>query len=321
MSICDVHLLFTFFQPYGLGLQRLYAIDFFNRMTDRAVIAWYVNFKREGQNAAMKPLKFVPRCLKCELLKKIRGHSEIMSPTLLWDYEAKMIFVSLTPPLLNQIPTAESTFWGLKDLGNNSALVFRTEQNVVNMALFEPNPDQIDSSHNSMNVKALSTKKKHSMKPWNLPEVGAGAQLWVSLDDGKLCAVETDGNFSKVLDLPAILKADLKITSKMATVRDNKVSEDILVFGIKVNNSTSAFKSFLSSRGITQTNATAFLIAIDTPENAAENEHPVAWMVPTPEDTIISGQIVGVQGDGDTPDQIVYFSQIEGKFARIVSVV
>ena len=293
-------------------------------MTDRAVIAWYVNFEREGKKTVMKPLKFVPRCLKCELLKKIRGHSEILSPTLLWDYEAKMIFVSLTPPLLNQIPNAESTFWGLKDLGNSSALVFRTEQNVVNMALFEPNPDEAESletSESSTNVNIFSTVNKHSMKPWDLPEVGAGAQLWVSLDDGKLCAVETDGNFSKVLDLPAILKTDLKITSKMVTVRDNKVSEDILAFGIKVNNSTSAFKSFLSSRGITQTNATAFLIAIDTPENAAQNEHPVAWMVPTPEDTIISGQIVGVQGDGDTPDQIVYFSQIEGKFARIVSVV
>ena len=328
-----------YFQPSVLSLQRLYAIDVFKRMTDRAVVAWYANFQREGQNTGATALKFIPKCWICSLIKKIRSQPELPKTSLLWNYEASMIFVSLPPAYLDRRTNAVSTFWGIKDLGNVPEVVFHTYTAVVNMVLFEPNTAVGEDTVAESNRKLDSREREQSItdgsghdgknmfgktglaKVHDSPQVGAGAQLWVTLDDGKICAVEKDGNFSKILDLPATLKADLKITSKMVTVREKIASEDFLIFGIKVTNVTSEFKTVLLSHGIAQTNATAFLVAIDTPENTNDNPFSIAWMLPTPDDTIVTGQIVGLKGHGSKPDQIVYFSQIDGHFAKIVSVV
>ena len=240
-----------------------------------------------------------------------------------------MLFVSLPPPEVDGIQNAMSTFWGLKDNGTYAEFVFHSYTSVTNMVLFEidstERPLKIESNHQKRThlKKVLETgydQSGNSSPSTNQNVPNAGSQLWVSLDDGKICAVERDGNISKTVDLPDILKIDFKITSKMLTVRSRMYEEDTLIFGIKVTNSTSEFKTFLMSRGIAQINATTFLIAIDTPLNTNIEQFPAWWLLPTPGNTVVTGQIVGVPGTDKRLDQIIYFAHKEGSYSKIVSI-
>ena len=230
-----------------------------------------------------------------------------------------MIFVNLPAPEENDNLNVMSTFWGLKDNGTYAESIFHSYTAVTNMVLFELDAAERIPAVSDLTKRTRPKKLQETNIEQNAPN--AGSQLWVSLDDGKICAVERDGNFSKVLDLPAMLKADLKITSKILTVRSRLYEEDTLIFGIKVTNSTIGFKSFLVSHGVIQMNTTAFLVAIDTPLNAGVDQFPVLWLVPTPDDTVVTGQIVGVPGTDKRLDQLIYFAQKDGYFAKIVSIV
>ena len=237
-----------------------------------------------------------------------------------------MIFVSLPPPEVDGNPNAMSTFWGLKDTGTDTDLVFHTYMSVTNMVLFEidatkrKSNDLADHFHPTALPGTIYDETGNGSPSTDENEPYAGSQLWVSLDDGKICAVERNGNISKTIDLAAILKVEFKITSKMVTIRSRLYDEDTLIFGIKVTNSTNEFKTILMSHGIAQTNATTFLVAMDTPLNADVAKLPLWWMVPTPDDTVVTGQIVGVPGTEKRGDQIVYFGSKEGAFSKVVSV-
>ena len=323
------------FQPSILGLQRLYAIDVFDRMNDRIKVAWYANFEREvtdhsnvHNNKFPEILRFHPSRWRRRLLRKSRNQPELLTPSLLWDKEASMLFVSLPPPEVDGIQNAMSTFWGLKDNGTYAEFVFHSYASVTNMVLFEIDSTErlkIENNHHKriplkQLLETVYDRSGNSSPSTNQNVPKAGSQLWVSLDDGKICAVERDGNISNTIDLPAILKVDFKITSKMVTVRSRMYDEDTLIFGIKLTNSTPGFKTFLMSHGIAQINATAFLVAIDTPINANIEQFPVWWLVPTPDDIVVTGQIVGVPGTDKRLDQIIYFAKKEGSFSKIVSI-
>lgn len=278
-----------------------------------------------------KILRFRPNLWRRRLVGRLRNQPELPEPSLLFDVVNSMIYVSLPPPELGIGASAMSTFWGLKDNGHYSDVIFRSYRTVTNMVLFEVGSshsevDNADSVEEKRPISKTTFSRQHheSNVERRLPNQDvpyAGSQLWVSLDDGKLCAVEKDGNISKILDLPAMLKTDVQITSKMVTVRNNTYGEDILILGIKIMNSTAEFKIFLRSHNVTQTNATAFLIAIDTPENADDSQFPVVWLSPTPDNSIVTGQIVGVPGNDIKPDRLIYFAQKEGQYSRIVSIV
>ena len=329
------HFIFVPFQVSVLGLQRLYAVDVFDRMADRVKIAWYANFEREGKTIKTHKLKFRPHSLRHRLLTKIKSQQALLKASLLWYNEARTVFVSLPPPELNPLSTAMSSFWGIRDNGNNAEYVFHSIISVTNMALFEPSVFRRQSSGNALrkynDIQKSYIPNSDEVDSQDMAEKGtglasantpnAGAQLWVSLDDGRICAVERDGNISKTIDLPAILKTEFDITSKMVTTRNTPYDEDILIFGIRISNASSNFKDYLLTRGIVLTNATAFLLALDTPINTATVQQPLVWLVPTPDNTVVRGQIVGIKGAGDKPDQLIYFSQTDGHFAKIMSVI
>lgn len=291
----------------NLGIQRLYAIDTIDSVSERIRIAWYANFEKEQPGDNGPSLRFRQKFSYRRFVRKLRDTS-VQKPSLLWDNSHKMLYVSLPPPMLStklsylrfkrRVPANDMDYLlGIKDMGNDSAIVFKTSHSAYNMVLYES----------------------------NMVSTNAGPQLWISLRDNKLLAVEPTGVISKVIDVSKILKTNFTITSKISTARAKEIEEDILIFGIQVTNPTDEFKRLVQLQGIdtSQDTPTCYLIGVDTPENGQDVLQPesMVWMIPTPDDTVVQGQIIGLKsGDSGGNDQLIAFSQSEGKFAKIFSV-
>lgn len=266
-------------------------------MADRMSIAWYANFEKERRQQASQALHYIPKSFKHYIGSKQYDLS-VRKPSLLLDSAIETVYVSLPPPMSVPRPSegslsGDDRLVAVRDTGNDSAMVFTTSHSVQNMALYERN---------------MGTN--------------AGDQLWASVSDCKLLAVDKNGNISKVIDVAEILKADCTITSKLTTARAREVDEDMLLFGIHVPNATEEFTQLSAMFGVDVTKETQkhYVIAIDTPENAPGSEGmPVVFMIPTPEDTQVFGQIIGFKRD-DGKSQLVVFSQTEGQFGKIFTI-
>lgn len=202
--------------------------------------------------------------------------------------------MALPPPMLSgsRSPGGDRLF-AIKDTGREGSMVFQAQLSAQNMLMYDRSPSN------------------------------AVAQLWASAPDGRLLAIDMKtGVVAHILDMPAILKTNFTITSKITTARGRGVDEDFLLFGINVPQPTAAFKRMLSSHGVDVTRETPanYVIGVDTPEN--EQGMPLAWILPTPEETVVFGQIIGIKGDGSSvPDQLIVYSQIEQKVAKIFSII
>lgn len=228
----------------------------------------------------------------------------VKKPSILFDKMANTVYVSLPPPMLSiwrQYDASLETdrLLGVKDMGNDSSLAFKTSQSAMNMVLYESN-------------------NEHSTPPTN-----AGNQLWVSSQDCKLVAIGKLGDVSKVIDVNELLETNCTITSKITTARSREVDEDFLVFGVHVSEPSQQFSQITSLFNVDGSMATPknYVIGIDTPENDIKNGMPLSFMIPTPDDTSVFGQVIGIpDSDNDGKDQLVVFSQIEGEFGKIFTI-
>jgi len=289
----------VFLQSANLGLQRLYAIDTHQSLNDRITIAWYANFEREAPHRPSSRLYYRPG--PHTLAQALRAAD--IKPSILWDSMGKMLFLSLPPPMLGigQEPNAISRFIGIKDNGNDSEMAFQSDRNVVNMALYESN---------------MKGPNKDGQRIG--PQAGASDQLWVSLPDGKLVAISRNGNVSKVIDLSKMLNANFTITSKMMTVKNKDVEEDFLIFGIHVPSKSDTFRRLAQQlSGGHRADSDYYIVGYDTPENLGM---PLAWMIPTPDNMPVTGQIVGVPGtEAGAKDRIIAFAG-DDKAAKLFSI-
>lgn len=276
-------------------------------MTDRLTIAWYANFEKEtSKSYGQDTLKFIPSTF-AERLKTVRLDPFTIKPSILLDKAINTIYISLPPPMLlhaveydSDIDLGENSLFAIKDTGNDSALVFKTSHSATGMALYESN---------------LATTVD--------PPSNAADQLWITLADCKILAIEKLGNISKVIDLANILKTNCTVTSKMTTARARDADEDFLVFGINVQQPTNTFLEVAAKFGINLNKETSknYVIGIDTPENHDNNGMPVSFLIPTPEDTKVFGQIIGVKTiDNERKNQLIVFSQTDEKAAKIFTI-
>ena len=269
-------------------------------MSDRMKVTWYTNFERERVHPQLpddEASNLKPAALRNKLIHIARDSAE-MKPSMLWDTDTNTIYIALPPPTLSAISNAAWQFIGVRDDSNDSALVFRSYMPVVNLALFEVNFQ---------------------------PPSNAVPQLWGSLPDGRLVAFTKTGKVDRQFDLSEVFKTNFTITTKISVTRHRNYEEDLLIFGIHVRHKTSDFIDFLSLFGVHDVNVTSYIVALDTPENKKEISKdpgmPVMWMVPCPEGSIPYGQIVGVPAAGKRlEDQLIVFSQIQGKFSKVFSI-
>ncbi|KAH3888808.1 hypothetical protein DPMN_012847 [Dreissena polymorpha] len=281
-----------------LGLQRLYAIDTSTSLANGMKIVWHANFENElpYSNVLSASLRFGSESYARRLTSTLRDPS-VLKPSILWDAAVETIYLALPPPMLpgSRLQGGDRLF-AIQDTGKEGSMVFQAQISVQNMVMYDGSADRNPSN--------------------------AADQLWVSAPDGRLLAMKKTGVIGHVLDMPAILKTNFTITSKITTARGRGVDEDFLLFGINVQQPTAAFKSILSSYGVEVMSETPanYVIGVDTPENI--KGMPLAWILPTPEDTVVFGQIIGIKGDGSSiPDQLIVYSQIKQKFAKIFSII
>ena len=323
---CNCHHSFVLQEDIGvLGLQRLYAIDVHETMTDRLTIAWYANFERETVVTDAATLTYTPRSWPQYLNSKLRDPS-VTKPSLLFDNIENMVYVSLPPPMLTPrgqvgYTLGESRLLGIKDMGNGTDMVFKTSQSAMSLVLYESNLDLFPN---------------------------AGSHLWISTSDCQLIAIDSLGTVMKIINVNELLKTNCTITSKMTTARNREADEDFLLFGVHVPEPSPRFRNLVSAFGTDISSATPknYVIGIDTPENANPIRNPdvkqsqdsriigdlkqnadirgmpLSFMVPTPDDTQVFGQIIGITSiNGDkVKEQLIVFSQIEGKLGKIFSI-
>ncbi|WAR02780.1 hypothetical protein MAR_009338, partial [Mya arenaria] len=154
----------------NLGLQRLYAIDMLLSMDDRTHIAWSATFEKERVSArGASKLRFRPKMTAQRLYRKLHDPA-VLKPSILWDAAISTVYVSLPPPMLPGVMgNGIDMLYAIKDTGNDTELVFKTAHTATNMVLFDTSG----------------------------PVGNAADQLWISLSDGKLLAIEKSGVVGK----------------------------------------------------------------------------------------------------------------------------
>ncbi|KAK3605219.1 hypothetical protein CHS0354_038655 [Potamilus streckersoni] len=311
--------------PSILEMRRLYAIDIYDRMVEQLSIAWYFNFERLNQEVGQtnEELKFSPKSK--EKRRDSTTEDDTMDPNLLYDYETGTVFVSLPPPTESASDRRESqntnSFWGIKDTGEGADLVFMKFMSISSIAKYEANDDRSEKLYfhrhmrNSRNESKLSVSKGY---------------LWAVAPGGVIYGFNpANGEIAKAINITDALKeVAVTVTSKLMVARRNDTSSDILLFGIRVSETTQDFREFIVSIGVSNLSTLNFLVAYDTSTNVDK----VIWMIPTPQNTEINGQIVGIprsagkdynvanKGHNDQQDLLVAFTQMKGKFSMFFAV-
>jgi len=272
-------------------MHRLYAIDINVTMRDRTVVAWVVNFERESHSPeTSSTLRFKPKHPKSSYSQQ----DESSKAAVIWDDPQSTLYVSVpSPGMVEGSEDGLDMLYAIRDEGNITSMVYKMAASAVNMVMF-------DTTHGPVN---------------------AADQLWISQSGGKLVAIEKSGKIGKIIDLQELVKANLTITSKISTTRARFAEEDFFVFGINVPQPTNEFLSLAADYGVdvSKDKPHNYVVGIDTPENAHDGM-PLAWMVATPEDLRVFGQIVGVPGDANTSDQIIVYAQETEIMAKIFSI-
>ncbi|XP_060598603.1 uncharacterized protein LOC132752309 [Ruditapes philippinarum] len=274
------------FDPSVLNLQRLYAIDIHHRPADIMTIAWSYNFEMESPTNDE-----IIQVSRNEKIMHIKNSIQ-KQQNLLWDYATQGVYVSLPPPYMSN---RQSTFWGFRDEGNDTALTIRSPLDVSHLATFEADSD---------NVRHHDGGKQ------------SGSYLWISTADSRLCTIKSDGNVSRTINVNSIFGTDVVITSKLALVRQNDTADDILIFGAKVTKQTDSFRKVVASFSNTNINETFYVVAIDT---SSPTGH-IMWMQALPDGYEVKGQITGFSGAAyQQKDQLVFYAD-NGKSAKIFSI-
>ncbi|KAL3886077.1 hypothetical protein ACJMK2_026100 [Sinanodonta woodiana] len=299
-------------KPGLFEMRRLYAIDIFDRMVEQLVIAWYFNFERLNPKVGQTD----------EILKFMED--DTMVPNLLYDYETGTVFVTMPATTESaserNISQSINSFWAIKDTGDAANLVFLKFMSILSIAKYEANDDM----SKKLDFDGLKRKSWNDTKP----RVSKG-YLWAAAPGGVIYGFNpANGEMVKAINITDALKVEaVTITSKLMVARRNDTSSDILIFGIGVSEATEAFREFVSV-GFSNLSTQHFLVAYDT----STTMDKILWMIPTPQNTEINGQIVGIprsadkyrnstnQGQNDQRDLLVAFTQMKGNFTTFFAV-
>ncbi|KAK3597755.1 hypothetical protein CHS0354_006113 [Potamilus streckersoni] len=269
---------------------QLYAIDIYHRMIEPLTIAWFFGCDkfRPEKIKSDKTLRYIPKYQSGKILENL-VEDESMEPSLLYDTETATVFISLpTNSTFDSIKgEGQSTFWGIKDAGNNAELVFKKYLSISAMEKYE-----------ASNVKLELNFHSNDGNPGKEVKVSKG-YLWVA---------ETN----------AVLSTKwVKVTSKIIVACRSDNSLNLLIFGIKVPKVMHEFREVSTSFREINLSFSNFVVAYDT----SMSEERLLWKISTPDNTAVNGQIVGIprstaarkilteRGNIDPQDLHVAFSQ------------
>ena len=314
----DRFYIMTYFMPTEVSKQylvlnrRLYAIDVHQRMSAIITIAWYYSFdtstvfpERETRSERLNYVRNKDsntnisefQTMQSHFSKKFINENVIAKQDLIWDEMSNMIYAILQP--VNSSSYGEYLFWAIRDVGNTTSLIFRLDKSVNHMTMFESNTDANNGKQGDETIPN---------------------SLWLCLNNGKIVSLSKNGTLIRTINLPAILKADITITSKVVTARASGINYDILIMGIKLSNHTRESISILREYGITDEKVSSLMIALDTSTELYANGL-IMWMVAVPGNLEIKGQISGSLGvENQRKDRIVFYAEEPGESAKVMAI-
>ena len=287
------------YNPTVLNMQRLYAIDVHDRMVDIITVAWFFNFEMEYNRYENDELKYNKENERRHLATSIKRRdvvknlkeNVISKQNVIWDGTRSSVYVSLPPPYAYS--NQPSTFWGFSDNGDSSNHLFRSYLDIDHMATFEADT-YTSTSHAKDNTPTL----------------------WISTTDSMIHSVNPDGNISTTIDLQALLKASVTITSKLSLIQQNDTSEAYLILAFTVSDPTPQFAHTLRVFGVPP-ETTSLVLALATNTSSGR----IQWMVPVPDNMEVKGQISGSAGAASRrKDQMVFYAESANKTAKIISI-
>lgn len=301
----------------NVEMQRLYAIDIHQRMAEIMTIAWYYDLtmddkilginRRNLKESERMPKKIYekPTVVKAENRgpRKLPDNSLAQQQNLMWDEANDRIYVIAPPLYQGQRSKSRThyTFWALNDLGDNASIAYAYPVlPVTHMTMFEKNTD-------------INREGKRQ---------DAATLPWLSLSYGRIFSVMKNGSQHKMIDLPALLEADITITSKLVTARADDTNSDILILGAKISRQSIKSMSIMKKYGIdiTEGNVTSVVIAIDTLADSYVND-VIMWMIQVPGNFEVKGQISGSMGAStQRKDRIIFYAEEAGKSAKIMAI-
>ena len=303
--------------------QRVYAMDIHNRMADIVTIAWYYEFDNQAggrdSNGFGKHSEATEKVQRKQL--HFRKHTRSIHETrnfpalsgtqnLMWDGTNCLLYVILPPIYSTKTSDAEltSTFWALKDLGNDTSLAYRiSSMSVSHMTMFEKNtyPGGKQTSNVDKQVNNV-----------------AANPVWISLSNGRLLSLSNNGSVLRTINLPDLLEANVEITSKLVTIRANNTSTDVLIMGVKLSHKSAKFISVMQRFGVNlpAENTTSAVIAVNTALQSSRLD-AIKWVVPIPENMTIKGQLSGSMGAStQRKDRLIVYAEDEGKSAKVFAI-
>lgn len=311
-------------KPSVLGMQRLYAIDCFDRMIDRLHITWFMNFEKEvpferdfielqktnghvsffqkendnkQKGLDSETLKFIPR----RLYKRQASQPTTAKSFVMYQSEQSMVYVYLSPPEADS--NALPMLWGMKDAGDNSNLLFKVPLLLSSLATYRSNSD--NHKQGQTNLKERSDKM--ALDGGHASET----PLW-GVDGNGESVVKLSpesGSILKSINMSTLLKTPAKAVSNIMVARDSDAGSDILITGVTVSSKKDTKFLELCRQSNTSTDNTNYVIAF--------NENDLLWMVATPNNTQVIGQIAGIpkpnpfgepKAQDDSRDELAVFA-------------
>ena len=280
-------------KPEILGMQRLFAIDMRNTLTERLEIAWVYNFEnlvdvqplvREGHQESASVLE-----------EALRFAGSGGQPQIMVNSNTDMIYVNLPPP--EAASNAPHLLWGFKDEPNGTSpnVVFKIPQSLSNFAMFETNngpifADTTKRRKNGWNQSFRLSKNTDKASLWGV-STNKKLILKINPDDG---TVIEDINLDSLLNMTSSI-----VTSKLMVARNTENGQDILVFGVQASSSNDEKKNRNSSDSLSSSTENYVVSLIDKKVN---------WVMATPNNREVRGQIAGIQTSANGSDMLVVFT-------------
>lgn len=262
--------------------KRLYAIDVHRSISNRITVAWFINVPHKPTHLDNSTYNKT----KYDMKEMTKQHS---APSVSSDSGSSLIWNRYNNTIYIMTSSSESDsntiLYGVTDNGDVGKLVFQSNLDAQSMAMFVS--DHCERGH--------ETKERIS-----------DSILWVLTKDSKIHQVSKQGVSVRVIDLNILFNMSVTVTTKVSLTRNSDMDADILIFGVVLSSTNKKETISLSS----------YIVAVDT------NTEKILWTVPIPDSMIARGQISGVSGaDMREKDQLIVYTEIKGKSAKIISII
>lgn len=279
-------------QKSELSMRRLYAVDIFNVLSGKLKVAWYYNFEKLSYSKYDIPIK--------------HNVDDVSPPQILLNTDTETLYVNLPP--LHYTENAIHLLYGFKDDLNSTVptTLFKTPQSVSQLSMYESGKGRLETlktENHGQWVPLQGIHKPRGAINENSDTIN-GSVLWaVSTDKSFILKLSpTDGSVLSHISLNDIFDMPATVTSRIMVAKSKSPPGEFLIFGVDVTPSNGALsKTFknLCTNHLTNPHLRYYVVSIQLTNLV------VKWVIDTPNQYPVVGQIAGIKRGKDKTDLLV----------------